>query len=408
MAGEDLRVCNAESLTVEGIRERRRQRPVPVDAQSETDPVEASVGERQGVGRKELRVQLRVPVLQGFLVLDGLSGLAGRGGRIKGLTEEGVARGGAPQPEVIPPDRTTDPDSVVPPGAAGVKGARRTEELVRAALRHEVESDSGRSQRRIGSSGRDLDAAEGVEIVVERRHASLADPDAVQVVAVLARPRALPDEGRLPRVSAASDVHVGSQNSGNLPQDGPGVPCRRNAFELLLTKGRARLNRPAVQRHVAGDRERFRHPGDGHDGREHRVAERHGDVPPHRSEPRPLEPHGVGSRRKIQKVEIPPRVGVRCLYGPRPGDGHCHARDGGTLTVHHRAVEVPRRRRALGPGIGWQKRRRQHKRREGLREFHLPSKVGNHSTPPPTARFAQRRPARRAAMVIPPRWPHMG
>ena len=251
------------------------------------------------------------------------------------------------------------------------KGARRTEELVRAALRHEVERDPGRSQRRIGSSGRNLDAAERVEVVVERRHAPLADRDAVQVVAVLSWRRALPDEGRLPRAPAPSDVHVGNQNSGNLPQDGPGVPCRRNAFELLLTKGRARLNRPTVQRRVAGNRDRFRHPRNGHDGREHRVAERHGDVPSHRSESRPLEPHGVGPRRKVQKVKIPPGVGVRCLCGPWPGEGHGHARDRGSLTVQHRAVKVPRRRRALGPGIGRQKRCRQHKRREGPREFHL-------------------------------------
>ena len=54
------------------------------------------------------------------------------------------------------------------------------------------------------------------------------------------RSRACPAAG-------ASDVHALDQDSGNLPHDGPGIPCRGDALELLSAERRAGLDLAAVQ-----------------------------------------------------------------------------------------------------------------------------------------------------------------
>ena len=208
-------------------------------------PVPESVSVLDG---KSCRVEFRVPVFEGLLIVDGLHRLPWLPGGKECPAQKGVARCRAPEPEVVFPERAAGLDSVLPSRAAGVEAARRAQKLVRAALGHEVDAHARGRQRRIGTAGRDLDTLERIEVVVDRRYASLADRDAVEVVSVLIRVRTLADEGGLPWAPAPSGIHVVDQNSGHLPNEGPGIPCRGSGLELLLAERRARLDLAGVHR----------------------------------------------------------------------------------------------------------------------------------------------------------------
>src|SRR5262249_19810768 len=144
------------------------------------------------------------------------------------LREEGEAPEGAPEPEAVSPKRAAKLRAVVPSRAFGIEALSRTQHLIRAAFSDETERHTGSGQRQVGTSRRDLDVLEGIEIEVGRRlSVRRRDPDAVEDVVILVRVRSLPDEGGLRAAVFAPDVHVGEENRRRLPQDGPDVARRR-------------------------------------------------------------------------------------------------------------------------------------------------------------------------------------
>ena len=177
-----MRIFEAVRLAREGVVPGRWPRPVPlVCASPIAQIVDPHVGESERIGRSELRVELRVPE---FLRISGSDRLL-VGRQKESLALEGIAAASTPQPEVVGPERTAALSPVIPAGSVGVERAAGALELVRAALGDEVQRYARARERRVGTSGRDADGLERIEVDEDAREASDGSGDAVEVVGVL-------------------------------------------------------------------------------------------------------------------------------------------------------------------------------------------------------------------------------
>ena len=351
----------------------RRQREVITAPAAQCSPLEIGRRERERVRRERLSIELPVQVVERVASLKGFPGF-----QVEGLAEVVVARESPPDPHAVPPQRAAGLGAVLPARAARIEPARRAAKLVRAAPRHEVQSDARRREVEIRAAGNDGDALEGVEVEEHRRERADVDRNAVEDVAVLLGARPLSGEERLSALRIASDVDVVDSHPRNLPQDRPGIARRRDAVELLAAVGRAGLDLPLVQDRRAADRHRLRragHPQRDREGRGLPDADRHGAT--HRFETRFLEQDGIVAGREAQETKLASRVGTQRFWGARTGQRDADPGNGPSLGVQHRAVQIPGRRKRLPRGTVGKKPRSQNHRKSASRFSLFPKGRGS-------------------------------
>ncbi len=281
---EDVRVLELVEHRGATLVPRRLGRPRHASVAPDLDLVAAQEEDRRRVAVDDLRVQLRVDVLERRPV----------GGVRDRQKVDLVAAVAAPEPEPVLDDGAADLHAVVLDGVDGVapmcdcealgyglfvvalglpavirdEEAARPVDVVRAPLRHHVEVRAGRDEGDVVASRRDLQLLERVEVVVGRRGADrgdVGDVDAVDVERVGAHARALGGVARLLARLRAADVHAIDEDAGHRLEDDPRVASRRDRRQLGLRDVRAGRRPPRVEeRALAGDDHLGRDAGELH------------------------------------------------------------------------------------------------------------------------------------------------
>ena len=372
---DDLRVfqfvdLGRTGLSVRGL-DRTRGRQVARVAEFVAVRVEAD----GAVARQQLAVELEVLVTQNREIGNDEcrcerhhAGCDGRVVHLRLPLRDLVVGARTPEPEVIPPDRSTDLGAVVaqvvdPIGANQIAGgfprhlglgrqafrrvevAARTLEVVRATLGDHVQLHARRLNARVGAAGGDLHLFERVEVVVGRRGtggAHVGDVHAVDVPRVVASQRALGDVVRLLAALGAAHVDAVDHHRGNRLQNRPRIPRSWNLLQLHLRNAGTGAGLADVeQRRFRSDGDRFRHrrvEGQGDVG-----VLRHADADAGASRAsvsRQLSLDGVRARREIDEAEVALCVGDGGLWCANAGQGDRHAGKDAAVLRLRLAVDV--------------------------------------------------------------------